>query len=261
VNIKEYISSGLIESYVLGLATPQERAEFEKLCAEYPELAAARDAFEASLEKLSMENAVTPPVHLREKIANAINFEEKTDSTSSTQTAPVRSLNWLKYAAAACLILLAGSVYWNLDLYNRNRQLATSNDTLTKQASDYSAKLAEIQSTRQIMQNPNIKMARLDGMPASPNSFATVYWDTLSKDVYLMVNNLPMPATDKQYQLWALLDGQPIDLGVFEIRQEKMLPIFRMQNAQSVQAFAITLERKGGSVTPTVDSMYVMGRL
>ena len=56
----------------------------------------------------------------------------------------------------------------------------------------------------------------MKGMEISPASFATVYWDTTSKDVYLLVNNLPKPASDKQYQLWALLDGKPIDVGMID---------------------------------------------
>jgi anti-sigma-K factor RskA len=64
-----------------------------------------------------------------------------------------------------------------------------------------------------------------------------------------MVNNLPQPASDKQYQLWALLNGQPIDLGMIEVKQERLL--YRMKNVQNAQAFAITLEPKGGSPAPT----------
>ena len=78
-----------------------------------------------------------------------------------------------------------------------------------------------------IRQNPNMKMAAMKGMPESPASFATVFWDTTSKDVYLVVNNLPKPASDKQYQLWALFDGKPIDLGMidnnFFIGQDKLI--------------------------------------
>ena len=46
MNIQEYISSGIIESYVLGLADPEERLEFERIAVEYPELLAAKDAFD-----------------------------------------------------------------------------------------------------------------------------------------------------------------------------------------------------------------------
>ena len=98
----------------------------------------------------------------------------------------------------------------------------------------------------------------MGGLEASPASFATVYWDTASHDVWLLANNLPMPASDKQYQLWAIFDGKPVDLGVFDIKKEKLL--IRAKNAQGAEAFAITLEKKGGNPTPAGD-MYVMGKL
>ncbi|MGZ8517919.1 MAG: anti-sigma factor domain-containing protein, partial [Chitinophagaceae bacterium] len=96
----------------------------------------------------------------------------------------------------------------------------------------------------------------------SPASFATVYWDTTSKDVILVVNNLPRPAGDKQYQLWALLDGKPIDVGMIDndiFTGEKKLMI-QMKNVSGAQAFAITLEKKGGNPTPQ-GPMYTLGNL
>ena len=60
MNIKEYISSGVVESYVLGLLTAQEKFEFEQYCEAYPELREARDSFELAIEKQSMKNAVPP---------------------------------------------------------------------------------------------------------------------------------------------------------------------------------------------------------
>ena len=59
MNIQEYISSGIIESYVLGLASPEERTEFEQICAQYPELAEARNNFELALEEQAGKNAIT----------------------------------------------------------------------------------------------------------------------------------------------------------------------------------------------------------
>jgi hypothetical protein len=58
VNIQEYISSGIIESCVLGLASAEERVEFEKMCALYPELADARNNFELAIEKQAFQNSV-----------------------------------------------------------------------------------------------------------------------------------------------------------------------------------------------------------
>jgi anti-sigma-K factor RskA len=74
----------------------------------------------------------------------------------------------------------------------------------------------------------------------------------------MMINNLPQPASDKQYQLWALINNKPEDLGVFEVKQQKLL--VKMRNVRNAQVFAVTLEPRGGSPTPT-GAMYVMGKL
>ena len=134
---------------------------------------------------------------------------------------------------------------------------------LRKQLDESVTRVRNIEEDMRILQqNPNIKMASMKGLDVSPKSFATVYWDTTSKDVYLLINNLPRPASDKQYQLWSILDGKPVDGGMIDndyfLHQNKLL--IRMKNAQGAQSFAITLEKKGGNPTPE-GVMYVLGNL
>ncbi len=249
MNTQEYISSGIVESYVLGLATEAERTEFENMCTQYPEVLEARNAFELALEKQAMANAIAPPAELRQQIIAAATTGAKVVPLNA---APVVRTNWLKYVAAASVILLAGSLYWNVSLYNKNGKLLSENESTRTQLASVEDEIAKIRL------NPNMKMAAMKGMPVSPTSFATVYWDTTNHDVYLLTNNLPAPPSDKQYQLWAIFNGQPVDLGVFDFKREKLL--IQAKNAQGAQAFAITLEKKGGSPTPKGD-MYVMGNL
>lgn len=262
MNVQEYISSGIVESYVLGLASPEEQREFESLCQQHTEVLEARIAFEISLEQQAMENAIAPPVGLRQQIMNATLGAGPTKIVSLHTTPAVRT-NWLKYAIAASIILLAGSLYWNVSLYSTNKKLQgdydkaiASTDTMNSQLDDMQRQMAII------TENPNLKLAAMKGLEASPASNATVYWDSTSKDVYLMVNNLPKPPGDKQYQLWALLNGQPIDLGMVpnEYFLGKKQLLLQMKNASGAQAFAITLENKGGSPTPK-GTMYVLGNL
>ncbi len=49
MNVQDYISSGIVESYVLGLASPGEQAEFESMCKQYPEVIQARNDFENNI--------------------------------------------------------------------------------------------------------------------------------------------------------------------------------------------------------------------
>jgi anti-sigma-K factor RskA len=264
VNIKEYISSGVVESYVLGLLTAQERFEFEQYCEAYPELKEARTAFELALEKQAMENSIVPPADLKQKIASKIFDENKTAPVIPIQTAPSRKFNWARFVAAASIVLLAGSIWWNMNLRNENDKLKDDNAAIQNDLKISQDSIAQIIAMANHIQKEGMKMVGLNGTANSPKSFATVYWDTTSHDVYLLVNNLPTPASDEQYQLWALLKTnnqmQTIDLGMLQLSQ-KPLQVYKMTNAQSAQAFAITLEKKDGNPEPNLQKIYVMSNL
>ena len=262
MNAGEYISSGIVESYVLGLATADERTEFESMCRQYPEIMQARLDFELEMERHARQNAVEPPASLKQQVINAVASQEAKVVPITGIARTVKSTR-LKWVAAACAVLLAGSLVWNITQYNRNRKLQASYNDLVGDYDSAALRLTQIEDEiAMISLNPNVKMATMKGMEASPASFATVYWDTTSKDVYLVVNNLPKPASDKQYQLWALLNNQPIDVGMIDndvfIGQKKLL--LRMKNVGGAQAFAITLEKKGGEPSPK-GPMYTMGNL
>jgi len=264
VNIKEYISSGVVEGYVLGLLTAQERFEFEQYCEAYPELKEARTAFELALEKQAMENSIVPPADLKQKIASKIFDENKTAPIIPIQTAPSRKFNWARFVAAASIVLLAGSIWWNMNLRNENDKLKDDNLAIQNDLKISQDSIAQIIAMANHIQKEGMKMVGLNGTANSPRSFATVYWDTTSHDVYLLVNNLPTPASDEQYQLWALLKTnnqlQTIDLGMLQLSQ-KPLQVYKMTNAQSAQAFAITLEKKDGNPEPNLQKIYVMSNL
>ncbi|MDB5251508.1 MAG: anti-sigma factor [Flaviaesturariibacter sp.] len=263
MNVKEYISTGIIESYVMGMTTEAEAREFEALQAQYPEIASARDAFERSLEERLLQDAPPPPAFLKERIRaslDAVQASADADEAAADE-APVRRLNPWKWVAAATVILLAGSLYWAVTTNNKYESLRAENartEALQAELDQTKAALTALQQDASTLQKPGMKMASLKGTPDAPTAQVTVAWDTTSKDVYLIVNNLPQPASDQQYQLWALLGGKPVDLGVFDVRQEKLL--LKMKNAQNAEAFAITLERKGGSPTPA-GTMTVYGKL
>jgi anti-sigma-K factor RskA len=252
LNIHEYILSGITEAYVLGLASEEERKEFEAMCTRYPEVLEARIAFEKSLEQQALANAVTPHPGLKAKLFDILTEEKK--ETPVKPQAPVRPISWLRYAAAACVVLLAGSVYMNITLSSRNKALKNNyNNSVTA--------LNDLKEELRVFQDVNIKMASLNGTPASPQSFTTVYWDTTSHDVYLLINNLPKPASDKQYQLWAFLDGKPVDMGLIEMT-DKPLQLYKCNKAQAAQGFAITLEnRNRPDISKPGGEIYVKSQL
>lgn len=79
MNLQEYIDNGMVESYVLGLATPEEARELERMLKEYPELRTELNAVEHTIQKLWLEEAVLPPVELRERSLQPLSWAD-TDS-------------------------------------------------------------------------------------------------------------------------------------------------------------------------------------
>jgi anti-sigma-K factor RskA len=111
-----------------------------------------------------------------------------------------------------------------------------------------------------VIQDPKVLKVTMPGTKAFPTALATVFWNRESQQVYLKVNNLPEPAADKQYQLWAIVDGKPVDMGVFEMGDTVNL-LQKMKITGKAQMFAVTLEKKGGAASPTMEQMYVAGKI
>ena len=270
MNVKEYIASGIIESYVLGLATPEEMAEFERMCAAHHEVMLAREAFEKQLELHALKNGITPPVHIQSQIFADLEVEaDKLRSNGSivadpraVQQAPVITMRWWKYAAVAAILLFAGSAALNFYFLNRfktYKDLYLASLSETAQVRDsMRAQMTAYATSMEILRDTNMAVVRMKGMPEYPQSMATVYWDKQTKDVYLMVNNLPKPVPGKQYQLWAIVNGQPVDAGMLNWNDSTLLA--SMKNIPQAQAFAITLEDEGGHPTPK-GVMYVIGNI
>jgi anti-sigma-K factor RskA len=281
VNIQEYISSGIVESYVLGLAEEAERVEFEQMCTLHAQVRAARDAFELSLEQHAMASAVAAPSHLRATILQQLGAEPAAiqESVPVVPPAPVVQMQptrssipmTMRYVAAAAIILLVASAGMNFYYFNKYREFSQRYDQLLAQQTELAknnsvlqTKLSTYEHTIAGLTDPNMAVIKMDGsgVPANgspaPESKATILWDTRSKDVYLMVNNLPQPQTGKQYQLWAIVDNKPVDAGMLDMAKGQGM--VKMKNIPRAQLFAITLEEQGGSATPK-GPMYVLGKV
>jgi anti-sigma-K factor RskA len=110
-----------------------------------------------------------------------------------------------------------------------------------------------------VLSSPDYQAIALAGTDVSPESAARVFWNPGAEQLYLSPGNLPEPPTGKQYQLWAIVDGSPVSAGVFEVAPDAAsLQALASQIAQA-SAFAITLEPRGGSPSPTMEAMYVQG--
>lgn len=150
MDIKAYIESGIIESYVLGMADDQERAELEQYSRQYPEIRAAIDAFELSLEQNAMANAIQPAAHVKANILAEIagEFSDITDTgtTGKVVSMSTPGIGWLRYVAAASVILLVVSAATNVYFYRQFREASSQYQALLIEKSSLLAQNQTLQA-------------------------------------------------------------------------------------------------------------------
>lgn len=273
MNIEEYIASGVLEQIALGLASEEELREFANLVKDYPELQAELDSIKVALDSYALGHSVTPPAELKDKIWAEIEVQDTQIVKPSTQeegrVLPIKSGNGnsYKWLAAASIVLLIGTSISSYVFYTKWQaaeknliSLIAEKEYYANQIEVQKASLQQYENELAMVSQPGMQMIGLKGVEKHPEAFAMVYFNTETKEVYLKPQNLPLPPSDKQYQLWAIVDGKPVDAGVFDMTEEN-IPLSQMKSFDKAQAFAITLEKKGGSPVPTLEEMYVVGNV
>jgi len=269
VDIQEYISSGIIEAYVMNLASEEEVSVLMCISKHNTEVEQAILEAQKTLEDFATAQAMSPPPELKATIwtkisqqenlvkAPAENIVEITDQTEllPSESSP-RHLSSRKWTIAASLLLalsLGANVYYQYK-NTANQDLLTQ--TLAQQVGTQKT-LQSIQEKWKLLQDPAIKTVTLAGVEQHPQLKAHVFWNTKTTDVFLSLENLPPAPEGMQYQLWAIVDGKPVDAGVLPLEQTDQVK--SMHQIPQAQAFAITLETKGGNPTPNLTQLYVMG--
>ncbi|MEP7255498.1 MAG: anti-sigma factor [Ferruginibacter sp.] len=263
MNAQEIISSGILELYCTGLTSAAETADVELWAKQYPEVAAEIEAIQMSMEGYAQSHAVAPGASVKEKIFAEINSGKITTvadiKKSAVETAKVYSLkNYWKMAAAASILLLIGSTVLNVIFYNKFN--STSKDLENTQQ----ALALETQRSRGmevdmgVIQSKYSEPVKLNGLEAAPDAVAKIFWMKNTGEVFIDPSNLPAVPSGMQYQLWAIVDGKPVDAGM--IKSENKSHIQKMKSFGRAEAFAVTLETAGGNPTPK-GNMYVMGKI
>lgn len=253
----------------MGLTSANETAEVEVWAKQYPEVAVEIEAIQSGLEAYAQTHAITPGAPVKEKIfASIINTGKATPvvdlKTPDANHAKVYSISsaW-KYAAAASVILLVGSLILNYTFYNKyqsaNNELASTQTELQQQKDMADAMKKE----SDVIGDKNAKPFILAGMPDVPNADARIYWMKNTGDVYIDPSNLPQPEKGKQYQFWAIVDGVPVSGGMINTNIEidgKKVRLQKMKSFGSAQAFAVSLE-DAGPEKPAPTKVMVMGKI
>ena len=253
MNINDFITSGIIEMYVMGLCAPQEKAELEVLRLANPELNSAILQFEMALENNLLKSATTLPPAVDEKILQTLQTLQTPVINLPVHQTPVKKFNWLKPVAAAALVLLTASTILNYSLYNKNKaqQTAINNavSSATLPQNDYA-----------ILNNPTITPVAMYGVVPHSICRCTMFWDKKNGKAYIMIHHLVPSSSQRKYQLWAMVNDKPVNVGMInDAIRGRFIEIPNVP--EGATAFKVTLENAAGSAVPTEDQTYLYGRI
>lgn len=270
MNIEEYISSGILESYVLGFTTESENALISCLIKTNPTIAEEVRAIQETIELAANQYKIAPPEDLKANIWNTIQQDEKVTKvetpiielksnafTEQNSISKPRSYNWLNVAASTILILT--STVFAFYFYFQNKEVNNQMADLKKISEKLEKQDKTNQSYLAFLASKETEKITLTGVAQKPNAKAVLFWNKANKHVMLSEITLPKAPEKMQYQLWALVDGKPIDAGMLDLNPEGKL--LEMKVIENSQAFAITLEPMGGSTSPHLEDLCVIGNV
>lgn len=270
----------LCAGYVLHALDEEERAKFEEMLANasdeerdlYQQMWSAANQLAFTVEK----NEPGPAV--KEQLINKIKTEpdeqeaqdtvtDIQETTSEKEETDSADFNWAAFAAAASFALLIISLSLVFYSFNLSSEISNKESVITQQETQITELKSELQQKEEmlaILEAREVDLVMMSGLEVNPDGYGKIIWNSEQQQALLQVSNLPAVPKDKDYQLWLIKNNKPVSAGVFAVNNEsdKFFKIEKMADAdeQSANAFAVTMEPKGGVPQPTGD-MYLMGNM
>lgn len=261
LNTNEYIESGNLELYVLGKLTPAQEAEVQQYAARYPDIKAELNRIEIAFEQYALARGIAPPPGTLAGILRKTGLAGGSVTASATGGV---SAGWLFFLAALTLAGLIGTYYGFSRQKSCETELAEKTDQIANllavQTND-KEHIAQLQSTVDVLRYTDYSnfVMKAVGKYENTSALAVVYYNETEGKAYFDTAVLPPLPTGKQYQLWALPESGPTDMGVYDLTLPEGEFLKEVPFVPGANAFAITVEDAGGVESPTMSEMIVYG--
>lgn len=241
MDLQSFIQSGLLESYVLGQATAEERSLVERMLIQHAEARTELAAIEQAMESYAKVMGTPPPAWMKGRILDQIaQIPEPPAPPVPKSAVPLRTFQLL-----AVLLLLLSALLWN-----RNTRLLDENTTQKVALDNCTRSSQSKEKLFAIFQDTDTQIVRVKGVKGVPGN-AMVYSNPKLQQVVLNISSVP-PATRQgvYYQCWAIVGGVPTDMGMIHLEATDGWQTFPY--VKDATNYAISAEDKPeGNRTPT----------
>lgn len=257
MDLQSFIQSGLLEVYVLGHCTPEERALVERMVASHAEVRAELASIEKSLEGYAVANAVEPPAWMKGRILEVIENEADTPQPDMPQPT---TANVSRPAALRLFQILAlGLALLSGFFFSQKNTLLSEKSALENRVADLQQKIDDcakqglqmdkLQQVNVLLRHSDTRSVPLGNTDNSKPGGQT-YYNNTSCQVAIDLNSLPAPQPGKFFQFWSIVDGKPVSMGMVDLQAAGGWQLLPCQ--ASAVAIAISVENNpNGNPAPT----------
>lgn len=262
MNSEELIASGTLELFVFGLLTEAENEEIQQVAKQYPEVQAEIIAIEKAVVNLSYSISPNLSAENYNRIREKLIERENGVVTMQSRRSVAPYLGW---AAAAVLMFGIGVQYYQYNKVSEEAQQANAERAKFEQmVAGLQRDNSQTERALNMLRAKESKDVLLEGQQIAPDAYAKVYVNDTYDEIYVDIAGLPEPPEGKVYQVWALKLNPmtPTSIGVLDTKDANAAKgIYRVENFEGAEAFGITLEPAGGSVAPTLEQLYTLGKV
>jgi anti-sigma-K factor RskA len=236
-------NSGLLELYVLGDLTTSQKSEVEAALKVYPELRAELKEIENALFQYSKFTKRSAPESILDNVLKSISDKPNSNNLDK----PGSNLAWL-LGILTVTSLIASTYFYN--------KYSSSQQTLLQERIECD-QLKQAQEAKNnllaTLSDPENLIIEINPTEKFPETQLYLFTNKGQKKNLIQVQNLPDLADNQSFQLWSLKDGiDPIPMDVFEIDGSQFIEVDFEENTN---AYAITIEDKGGAQSPNLDML------
>ena len=256
MDVKKYIESGILELYVLGKVSEGERQEVERYAEQHEEIRTEIDAIGNGLEEFSLLHQVKPSANTYQNIKDRITVDAPEVSTKST------SIWGILFGILFVLAMIGMIIFWGKSnrLQGNLQELQVQLDSCQTEQTRSLDRINQLEPIYALENDPKYEKVFLLGVPDHASSLASVYHNVEEGKTFLRPLALQSPETGKQYQLWALVNGTPVNMNVFDLPVDSN-GLIEVPFIPDAGTFAITLEPAGGLPAPTLTELRVIGNV
>lgn len=262
----------LCAGYVLHALEPEEREQFEEMLhnASDEQMELFHSMYSTANQLAFTVEQTEAPAVVKQRLMDQVRSELDGDSASnvtdiSSEAEDGGSFNRGTLAIAASFALLLVTLSLVFYSFNLSSELNNKETIIEQQQAQITELQNDVQRKEEllsILESREVDLVMMAGLDVNPNGYGKVIWDSESNRALLQVSNLPAVPSDKDYQLWIIKNNKPVSAGVFAVNDPEKDSFFKIEqitaDEQSADAFAITMEPKGGVPQPTGD-MYLLG--